>query len=124
MIIWCWADHAWPGNRFAGYSVSPYGVLSRSRKILEPYHAAKEMFTKKWQQDTERFPRSYRSAVAGKRFPICLLKIGSNLDAVESDSSAHRATWRFAVRTIRDDQFRLILFHAKHIANETHIGHF
>ena len=43
--IWCWADHAWPAGRFAGgLTVSPYGVLSRSRRKLKPFWTARAMF--------------------------------------------------------------------------------
>jgi beta-glucuronidase len=43
--IWCWADHAWPTSRFfGGLPVSPYGVLSRDRRPLAAFHAARRLF--------------------------------------------------------------------------------
>lgn len=44
-LIWCWADHAWPPGRFEeGYAISPFGVLTRSRRPLAPYRAARRLF--------------------------------------------------------------------------------
>ncbi|MHC4983617.1 MAG: glycoside hydrolase family 2 protein [Planctomycetota bacterium] len=43
--IWCYADHPWPKfDHLRGVTVSPFGLVSRNRKKLEPYHAAKKMF--------------------------------------------------------------------------------
>ena len=43
--IWCWADHPWPAGRFlGGLSISPFGVVSRNRRKLEPYWAARRVF--------------------------------------------------------------------------------
>ncbi|MBT3272109.1 MAG: GNAT family N-acetyltransferase, partial [Spirochaetales bacterium] len=48
-LIWCWADHLWPAGRFlGGMPVSPFGVVSRSRRTLEPYRAAKRIFHDKF----------------------------------------------------------------------------
>jgi beta-glucuronidase len=44
-LIWCWADHPWPAGRFlGGLAMSPFGVLSRSRERLAPFHAARQLF--------------------------------------------------------------------------------
>jgi len=47
-VIWCWADHAWPnrvtGSWMGNLMVSPYGVVTRDRRKLDPYHAARKMF--------------------------------------------------------------------------------
>jgi beta-galactosidase/beta-glucuronidase/GNAT superfamily N-acetyltransferase len=46
--IWCWADHPWPARRFVGrLGVSPYGVVSRDRRKLEPFWTARRMFRSK-----------------------------------------------------------------------------
>ena len=46
--IWCWADHPWPAGRFlGGLSISPFGVVSRDRQKLSPFHTAREMFRAK-----------------------------------------------------------------------------
>ena len=43
--VWCWADHPWPAGRFfGGLTISPFGVVSRSRRLLAPYWAAARMF--------------------------------------------------------------------------------
>lgn len=43
--IWCWADHAWPAGRFFnGLSVSPFGVLSRDRRKLQPFWTSRHLF--------------------------------------------------------------------------------
>lgn len=45
--IWCWADHAWPGNVFSychGLATSPYGVVSRERRRLAAYQVVQQMF--------------------------------------------------------------------------------
>lgn len=47
-IIWCWADHPWPAGRFlGGLAISPFGVLSRDRRPLLPFHAAAKVFRKR-----------------------------------------------------------------------------
>lgn len=36
--IWCWADHLWPHLTYMNcLSISPFGVLSRSRRPLAQY---------------------------------------------------------------------------------------
>jgi beta-glucuronidase len=43
--IWCWADHPWPGGRFlGGLTISPFGVVSRGRRLLAPYRTATRVF--------------------------------------------------------------------------------
>jgi hypothetical protein len=45
--IWCWADHPWPEVAFLGGAVlttSPFGVVSRERRKLLPYWAARRLF--------------------------------------------------------------------------------
>lgn len=45
--IWCWADHPWPPATFgfAFYlAISPYGVVTRERRKLKPYWAARRLF--------------------------------------------------------------------------------
>lgn len=47
-LVWCWADHAWPAGRFlGGLSVSPFGVVSRDRRELAPFHAIQRLFQSK-----------------------------------------------------------------------------
>jgi beta-glucuronidase len=47
-LVWCWADHPWPGGRFLdGMLLSPFGVVSRSRQALEPLQSASRMFRRK-----------------------------------------------------------------------------
>ena len=47
-LVWCWADHPWPGGRFLdGMLRSPFGVVSRSRRESEPLRSASRMFRRK-----------------------------------------------------------------------------
>ena len=47
-VIWCYADHAWPKADFLhGVTISPFGVVSRDRKKLMPYFAARKIFTQR-----------------------------------------------------------------------------
>jgi GNAT superfamily N-acetyltransferase len=43
--IWCWADHPWPEEPFLRYvTTSPFGVLTRRRRRLPGYEAARRLF--------------------------------------------------------------------------------
>lgn len=48
--IWCWADHAWPGNVFSychHLAISPYGIVTRERRQLAAYGVVQAMFLKR-----------------------------------------------------------------------------
>ena len=45
-LIWCYADHAWPFTApwVGSLTVSPYGVVTRSRRKLKAFEAIRKMF--------------------------------------------------------------------------------
>ena len=47
-LAWCWADHPWPAGRFlGGLAMSPFGVVSRERTHLLPFHAVRALFRRR-----------------------------------------------------------------------------
>lgn len=73
--IWCWADHPWPGGRFFnGLTVSPFGVVSRDRRRLKPYWAARSMFLER--QGRPAAPPVWEPQGTG------VLMLRPNLDAI------------------------------------------
>ena len=79
--IWCWADHLWPHADFMkSVAISPFGVLTRGRRPLAQFWAARRMYREK--QRIQDPPPPASPSPSANRVSVNVTMIREHLDDI------------------------------------------